>query len=279
MSLPVIESTSTANGTAGSITITKPTGLAVGDVMVAVLSAARSSATNPFIQTASGWTLVATEDPALASASVQWKTATSGDVAASNFTFSCLNTTSVIMSGAILRVTGLSTVSPYIGEISSNTVSAVVDTTVTFSGSVDIAVDNCLVVMAIAATESAAPASVSAYNTTPTVTFTELYDYNNSTNIGLGGAYGIQDTAATITQFGATLSTAQDTHAGVLAIFRAYYPSSGTNALLSVSPVIQTQNGVVGGVGTNSLLAVSPTFPTQSGTGSVPTTWTTVTKN
>lgn len=70
---------------AGTVTINKPTGLQVGDLMVASFA---SGSTNAVAWTQlSGWTEVldsGTDRPCMG---IQWKVATSADVSASNFTF------------------------------------------------------------------------------------------------------------------------------------------------------------------------------------------------
>ena len=53
----VVESTASASGSSGTLTITKPTGLAVGDLLVFIGSNAIVTASTPTISTKSGWTL------------------------------------------------------------------------------------------------------------------------------------------------------------------------------------------------------------------------------
>jgi hypothetical protein len=182
------------------------------------------------------------------------------------------------MRGVMLRCSGFSTAQVTSGNISGFTDAATVDTALTFSGSAGNPVPNGLMVMALAASDGTA-ATVSGYSTTPsTSAWTELYDANNGTNIALAGAYVVSNIDSTVTQFGATLSASLDNHTGVFMIFRAEFPSTGTNTLLSVSPANFSQNGVAGITGTNALLAVSPEFPTQSGRGTSPTQWSNDTK-
>ena len=90
--------------TVTTIQIAKPSGLAVGDTMFAQLWS-RSGST---YTTLSGWSVLYSATPSLAGASqpcsVFYKTADSGDVAASTFDFT--NGTSTVKSGAIIRVSG-----------------------------------------------------------------------------------------------------------------------------------------------------------------------------
>lgn len=87
---------------ASSLTITKPSGLAEGDLMIALLSGEAEEET----WSASGWTLVDSISAAgiNISMAVLYKVADSGDVAASNFTFNFSTTDK--LKGLLSRVTG-----------------------------------------------------------------------------------------------------------------------------------------------------------------------------
>ena len=76
----------TSDGTA--LVLTKPVGLAVGDLLVAGIFVANQANNTSSLNTPSGWTLQeAVEANTQFELAVYLKTATSGDVAASNFTF------------------------------------------------------------------------------------------------------------------------------------------------------------------------------------------------
>ena len=87
-------SSNSSTGSSGSITITKPTGLTLGDLMVAILSDDfRTSGFN----TPSGWTLIVDQSgPFDLSVTAFGKIADSGDVAASDFTFTHANSGAII---------------------------------------------------------------------------------------------------------------------------------------------------------------------------------------
>jgi hypothetical protein len=89
--------TGSSAGQDNNILFTKPSGLAVGDLMVAILKAANPNVAN----TASGWTNIGTS-------TVQYKVATSSDVAASSFTFTSTETDDQNMMGELYRITGQS---------------------------------------------------------------------------------------------------------------------------------------------------------------------------
>lgn len=103
---------SASSDNTGSVTITKPTSLAVGDLMVAgILVDADGGGTQlASISTPSGWTQEALLDifsTGRSALGVYTKLADSADVAASNFTWSGTgDTASMTMTGQILRVTG-----------------------------------------------------------------------------------------------------------------------------------------------------------------------------
>lgn len=84
--------TNTSTATITSLAVTKPTGLTVGDIMIAIVNCAISSGS---INTPSGWTLVGSETlyGTERRAAVFKKVANSADVAASNFTFSFSSST------------------------------------------------------------------------------------------------------------------------------------------------------------------------------------------
>ncbi len=84
-----------------SATITKPTGLSVGDLMIAVVYGETGTITQK-----SGWTEVSQANNQI-TYSVQYRVADSADVAASNFVFNC--GASGVSGGMIARVTGAST--------------------------------------------------------------------------------------------------------------------------------------------------------------------------
>ncbi len=100
----ILTSATTSSGfTAGStITITKPTGLVVGDLLVAVLGAVKIGATNTF-STPSGWTLIRQPSGTITTAASFYKVADSSDVSASDFTFTN-NQSSIIAQGVLYRI-------------------------------------------------------------------------------------------------------------------------------------------------------------------------------
>jgi len=201
----VVESTSTNSATSSTtVVITKPTGLAVGDMMISAVSAYGGSVT---VNTLSGWTSANNESYSNGATKIQWKVADSGDVAASNFTFTSDFSASLI-GGSIMRVTGLPSTSPVDNSDSQNYNST--DTaTISFSTSLAVSNNGFLIVMALAAHQAASNVgSIGTYvigGSSPT--WTELHEISldSGTNDPIfGAAYAIQSTAATISSYGAT---------------------------------------------------------------------------
>lgn len=107
--MSTVQSTSTlAGGTATNAVITKPTGLAAGDLMVAHLVLGDATAT---YATPSGWTVAGTAQRSnVTYQTIMYKIADSADAAATDFTFTI--GTSEPRAGAILRISGFNPVQP-----------------------------------------------------------------------------------------------------------------------------------------------------------------------
>lgn len=118
-----IASSNTNTASGSSVVVTKPTGLAVGDLMIAGVYHYWTGSDRQ-INTPSGWTLISTDrvhnggENTGTGMSVFYKIAASGDVAASDFTFD-QNGASSEMGACVLRITGMSPSAP-INASSSN---------------------------------------------------------------------------------------------------------------------------------------------------------------
>jgi len=92
----------------GSVVITKPVSLVVGDLLVAAIWTDRDSAGSATLNTPTGWTQEANETSAAdrSALAVFSKIADSGDVGATNFTFAASGSTQqLVMIGHLLRFT------------------------------------------------------------------------------------------------------------------------------------------------------------------------------
>jgi len=271
----VVESTSSNSGSGTTLVITKPTGLAVGDLMIAVLGC--YGGVSQTIDTLSGWTLIANQAFSNGSVNMQYKIADSGDVAAANFTFTDTASSS-IFSGSIMRVSGHASVGTLDASDSDN-YNSTAKTSISFTTTVSPTYDNSLIVLCFGAGNNGGPGAgtIGSYVVSDgTLSWTELYDY--SVDVGsidpiLGGAYGVQATAVALTTYGATLSLTKEAQGGIIAVFKAKVDATGTNATFAVSPLLSTQNGVASTQGSSTLLSVSPNLPTQSGKATRSTQW------
>lgn len=97
MAFPTYQSSNTATG-AGSATVTRPTSLAVGDIMIGW--AVSNNATHPSAPTGA-WTLIDSSTAGSTSAASFYKIADASDVIAANFTF----TSGGNIYAAVIRIT------------------------------------------------------------------------------------------------------------------------------------------------------------------------------
>lgn len=275
-----VESTA-SNSTTGStsLTITKPTGLAEGDLMVASLSVSSGGAVT--ISTASGWTLVANQTCANASANMQYKVATAGDAAASNFTFS--SSASGFWGGTIMRVTGFA-VGNELDASDSDFNNTANSPTISFTTTVSPSTDGNLIVAAYVANDgNTGTETVGSYTASDgTLTWTELHDYSEDAGTAdpvVASAYAIQATATALTSYGATISGTRDNHAAVLSVFQVQVDESGTTALFTPTTTEFPATGSAGVTGTTTLLEPTTNLNTNNGTGDTPTAWTTTPKS
>jgi hypothetical protein len=279
----VVESTATNFASnASGLTITKPTGLTDGDLMVAVLSlygGGSSNATETDTwSTLSGWTsAIGANYNSHVSHSIQYKIATAGDVAASNFTFSATGSARGL-TGGIIRCSGHAPVIPQVvGVTDSDTNGSGSTFTGTLSPYTPLG-NGALVIIQVGGfhNSDSFSASLGGWTTDDDITFTELYDNafgGDTPTMGAGGSYGIQTTADEISSYSASFSRSRQSSYGQFAVFLPPVSATVTNALLQTSPVtFATLTGSTQEP-TNDYMEISPDFPTQSGRGTTPTQW------
>ncbi len=285
MSTITVESTSTAYVNGTTLIINKPSGLAVGDLMVfAGVNVVASVAGSVGITTLSGWTLAESLGTAGSHSNIQYKIADSSDVAASDFSWTY--TGSDAAAGTIFRLTNHDATNTIEANDSDETGAAAVDTTVALSPSLAVTVDNCLLIAALSVTDATAanPAEVGSYTSTPSLTWTETMDIHGSGNDGgalIGGsvAYAVNTGTTTLSAFGATLDQGMDDQTVSIVAIRPNYPTSGTAVVHITSPTFFSPTAESGTSGTATLHTASPTFPTTSGQGIAPQVWTTENKS
>lgn len=175
-----------------TVVITKPSGLAVGDQMLATIFDNDNDETN--ITAPAGWTTL-TGDHGIGAQRHFYKTADASDVAASNFTFSLGGTK--IVGGAILRFTGAAISEATIGTYASDT--SPLDWA---NGITPAYADSLLFNFIVQLNTSDNLGSTSGYAiATDNPTWTELYDFSTNSlgdDMSMACAYGSRpETTAT----------------------------------------------------------------------------------
>ena len=146
-----------------SVTINAPSGLAVGDLMVAVISERDSGTT---CTPPSGWTtLLETKTPTPSVASY-YKVATSGDVSAGNFTFSFSGAGATTTNGCILRITGYNATNPITQYAAAQTSGA----NPSFANTITPATTGSLLIMGIGTESSTGSSNYAIVTSNPTWT-------------------------------------------------------------------------------------------------------------
>lgn len=281
MASPVIASKSNQAFASGisSCTITKPTGLAVGDLMVAFVA---QLIQNESLGAPGGWSIQYNSDtPGNGSFLIATKEADSADVAASNFTFTSGAGTTI--GGAILRVTGIATGTPVAAtSVTEYSSSSVTNLTRTVSAATQVNESLVLACFWLMDFTIAGVVTVDSYSISPSITLTEEYDFGIRDGANDGGTLAIASGAytgsTTFTSVGATASLAVSQHRSGIIIINAPQNANGTNLLLEVTPTMFANAGVAGATGTNNLLEVQPEILNQSGRATQPSRWTNDTK-
>lgn len=259
----------------GTLTITKPTSLAVGDLMLAGIWTDRDGGASAGITTPSGWTLQEGIDPIANGNSylgVYSKIADSADVSASDFTWNGTgSTTQMHMLGVILRITNFAS---FGGDASAGTGSNT--TTLTLTGfTPSPAVASSLYVAFASRSFAASPGqvtSVAMATSNPTWTEQTEITVNGSTTDSTFAVYTATRTETTATgDFTITYATTDNTRSAGVA--------------LCLTPVVNGSENVAEVV--NYAIASSPAIPQDiavEGTdpsiiSGQPTVWTTTTKS
>jgi len=274
----VVESVSaTATASSTTVTVTKPAGLVVGELIVAILSSyGTPNDNNGSFNTLSGWSkAVGGNYGNEIGQSIQYKLAASGDVAASNFTFTHTNSKDLV--GKIIRVSGNNVLTGGLAATDGQTGG---NTGATFDGTLTAftpPVDGALVIMQVGGSDTSGSARTVGSYTVAGTSFTEAYDesVSGSEYGGAAAAYGIQGTAAEISTYKATFSIQPDDFFGQLAVFYPPVNASGSNTLAETTTTTFTQAGTCDTIGgTNVLTEGTGVTLTQTGVGTSPTQWT-----
>ena len=190
--------TNSANA-ASSVTITKPTSLAVGDLLVAIIIKNETGSSN-VLTTPTNWTRM---DTAISGAQnqieVYSKVADSADVAASNFTFGLASGTANL-AGVLYRITGTFSSPTCVYAIDAGTGSNEVNNTPDTHqiGGITPTVASSLLISFLAGLQTGGACTISTYEIeTSNPTWTERADFT-------AGSYVIGSATATRTEVTAT---------------------------------------------------------------------------
>lgn len=237
MAIAVASQSAIATNSGTTITITKPTGLAVGDLMIAHVGASTSSGGIGEWNQLSGWTRLSSANWYHTSANVgrkeglQWKVADSSDVSASNFTFTYSTTGSLV--GAIFRITGQrATTEIILGSTSTSPDSFETSSPVAYACGVTPLVNDSLLMLFILTRNGGNFENYSIATSNPT--WTEAYDSNS-----IACAYAIRPE---ITATGdMTISFSESDDVGNILQLIAISPAFG----VTVSPSVINSTGAV----------------------------------
>lgn len=246
-----VASVSTGNFTTGSVTITKPSGLTVGDFMVLILGN-RANASIP----STGFTTLLNGSSSMENSrfGIFYKVADSSDVAASNFTFNASGGSTPI-GGVLYRITGSAGISFAEAEAGNIT-----DNPATISITPQ-ATESLIILVATGGDNDGSTGSFSAYTSTGSPTYTERYD-QSITNIILAVADAPYAGLTEITSIGATYTgSTMDTVQMLALVLGARVDETGTTNLLVSDTLLYNPTGTSGTTGTNVLLEVNPIFP------------------
>jgi MSHA biogenesis protein MshQ len=208
---------SLSNSSVSSVQINNPTGLVVGDLMVAFL--AQNSPGSPIVSSATGWTSVLNRtytDGSTVGTSVYYRFATAADISNGSFTFSF--TSSRRSAGAILAFRGVDTVTP-INASGSQGNNASTSLTAPSITTVD---NNAMLVSLYGFVQGSNSA-------TPSAGMTEAFDAATGAGpngVTIEGAYAIQ---ATVGPTGTRVATAATTSVNI-GVLLALSPAATTLA-------------------------------------------------
>lgn len=255
-----------------NLVISKPSGLADGDIMVAFLY---RNGDGLGFATLSGWALVEDVNNGSFSTTVLAKKADSGDVAASTFTFSPDSTSGDNSAGSIVRVSGNFTqvVTTYLADAGGVDTSSGGENAVAYTGLTPVAA-NSLLLMFIGTTNGSNDVDVSGYavaNNNPT--WTEIANVNQ-TYADYGIAHGSYASASATGNFSAVVNF-NGSYIGHLVSICESVDAAGTVGFVSSTQTAFTPTGSAGTSGTVGFVSSTQTaFDAPEGRDSSPTQWT-----
>jgi hypothetical protein len=211
-----------ATGAGTSLTINKPVGIAVGDIMIANISESHTSNNLSTSASSSGWTVINSRTLGVNNVrgSVLYKIAITSDLTATNYAFS-INTGANSSSGAIIAFSGVDTTTPF--DVSPGILNPTNVGSITATGITTVSANAAIIMLGQVGDDR----SYSAWATTSPGALTELYDITTITGFdsSVGGAWAIKATAGATGNGTATLSGSNRNGAILLALRQQLPPT------------------------------------------------------
>lgn len=223
----------TATGSGTTLTITKPTGIAVGDLMIANIA---KGGDNTTAVTSTGWTLI--DGRSLGGSGTQrygavlYKIAVAADVSAANYAFT-LGASTDSSVGAIIAFSGIDSTNPF--DVTSGVLSLSNSAAATGSTKTTVTLDAAIVMLSQSA---GLDPSWSGWSTTSPGALAELFDVQNSagTKSSVGGAWAIKN-ATGATGAGTVNLSGSQRNGGILLAIR---PAAVACTTYSLSSTVAT---------------------------------------
>jgi hypothetical protein len=262
-----------------SLTITKPTGVVAGDIMIASF-AEINSLTAPTAP--AGWTSI--DGRSLAGttnryASIFYKVA--GGSEGANYTFTVPIGSTITVIGAIVAFSGVDGTTPF--DVTNGVISVQASQTGVAATTKTTVTANAAIVMFGMAANSAP--TWSGWTTTSPGALTELFDYQSAGTTTIGAAWALKSTAGATGAGAATLSGAER-NGGILIALRpllaptiiSFLPTSactGSGQSVTIAgtnftgATLVTFNGVSASYTVNSAIQITATLPAGATNGKI----------
>lgn len=261
MAVAYASSSTTSIAISSTCVLTKPSGLSVGDLMIAYVGGVLNTAADYTAPV--GWTVLVGQSNGAESVRAFYKVADSSDVAASNFTFNGSGTDYI--GGGIIRVTGAASIfTNYSTQISA---------TATFN-TADLTPDgaNSLLLFFVFYVGGVSGGITSYACATSNPTWTEVFDFNStapSTDFGLALAYANRPE---ITSTGDFSCSDPGDEFGIFISLAPVINTTATPGVMSITT--STASPTVTGTGTASIGEIYATMSVSAPTVTTPTeTW------
>ncbi len=245
--------TTATSSNSNTITITKPTGVVTGDIMILNIATSDNNSLGGNNANLAGWTLIDARN--LSSnrrrGCILYKIATGTEPA--NYTFNVSNNTgtSDFNVGAIIAYSGVDNTNPF--DVAPGTLNPAASTTVTATSITTVTANTQIIMLAIA--DLGAVTFNAPWSTTSPGTLTELYDVSNSSP-AIGAASLLKPTIGATGNGTITISSSQS-NAGILLALRPFIPApandicSGAISITSNTTCTTTTGSTLGATDNN----------------------------